>query len=132
MSGWLGVLVVLILTIGVVLARAGKFTWHRRTQTLGVALSVFVAIGLMAVPTLVGIVATSATTTPSGRPVFVAVHAVLGAVAVTAGVLVVLRVTGRGGKDLRPDQYKLHMRTTYVLYLCAITLGLAIHWALTP
>ena len=58
---------------------------------------------------------------------FTTIHALVGLAALLLGVFVVLRGNGLVPKALRFKNYKLFMRTAYVLYMLATLLGVIVY-----
>jgi uncharacterized membrane protein YozB (DUF420 family) len=116
-----------MLTIGVVLARTGRFGAHRWVQTAAVILNAIPVVAWMirsywlyVRPDLPGNLSKSidALTT---------VHAVTGLVGVVLGLFVVIRagqLTARGESVAR---YKNWMRAAYIVYLLATVLGVWVY-----
>ncbi len=116
-----------LLTIGWRLARAGRYGVHRWVQTSAVTLNALVVALVMLnaflrniLPGIPGRLA---------QPVYAltSLHALVGASALLLGVFIVLRANGLMPRPLQFQNYKLFMRTAYVLYLLATLLGIAVY-----
>jgi uncharacterized membrane protein YozB (DUF420 family) len=116
-----------MLTIGVGLARTGRYPAHRRVQTVAVVLNTVPVVvwmirsfSLYVRPDLPGNLGESVNALTT-------VHAVTGLVGVALGLFVVIRanqLTARGESLVR---YKGWMRAAYVVYLLATALGVWVY-----
>ncbi len=122
------IVVGLALTVGVILARQGKFVGHRWVQTSAVALNLILVISLMLSPYQAYVV--------PGIPqqinepfFFVAIlHGIVGFFAVVLGTFIVLRANGLMIDALKFSNYKRFMRTSYGLYMLNIFLGVLVYY----
>jgi uncharacterized membrane protein YozB (DUF420 family) len=121
-------LIALALTVGVVMAKRGRYETHRWIQTASVALNVILVIWLMILPYRDFV----APGIPErlDEPFFwvTTLHGIVGFFAVVLGVFIVLRANGLMIEPLKFRNYKLFMRTSYVLYMLAIFLGLLVYY----
>ena len=121
------VLVVLLLTVGVTLARRKRYTAHRWVQTVGVVLNLALVVAVM----LGSFAKAAAPGIPQrlAEPYYAvaAMHGLLGLVAVVFGVFVLLRGHGLVPKALQFSNYKAFMRTAYGLYLLATLAGVGLY-----
>lgn len=122
------VLTALGLTVGVVMARRQKYEAHRWIQTTAVALNVVLVIWLMILPYRDFV----APGIPQalGQPFYLVttLHAIVGFFAFVLGTFIVLRANGLMIARLKFRNYKLFMRTSYILYLITIFLGLLVYY----
>jgi len=123
------------LTVGMFLARAGRFRAHAWTQSTVLLLNL-VAIGSVMLPSFRRQVAPSV---PSGLhdPYYVVatIHAGLGTVAELLGLYVILVAgTKMVPSRLRFRNYKLWMRTTLGLWWAVVLLGIGVYtlWYVVP
>jgi uncharacterized membrane protein len=129
----LSILVALILTVGVVIARRRQYERHRWIQTSAVALNVILVLWLMILPYRDFI----APGIPErlGEPFIwlTTLHAIVGFFAFVLGTFVVLRANGLMFAALKFNNYKLFMRTSYALYMATTLLGLGVYvvWFVT-
>jgi plastocyanin len=122
----LSLLVAVLLTVGLFLARARRYGAHRWVQTAAVLLNA----GLVAA-VMLGSFAKSVT---PGIPARVAqpyyalglVHGLAGLVALLFGGFVMLRANGLVPRALQFNSYKPFMRWAYGLYMAATALGVAL------
>jgi len=118
-----GVVLALVLTLGVVLARRGRYAAHRRVQVFAVAFAAGFALWAMALPYWAGVSIGGVSSLQPRHQWIATGHSVVGALALAFGVLVVLRATGVLGR-LPPRSFVPSMRVAYALFMLAITLGL--------
>jgi plastocyanin/uncharacterized membrane protein YozB (DUF420 family) len=119
----LSLLVALLLTVGVVLARLRRYEAHRWVQTAAVALNVALVVAVM--------LGSFARSVPPGLPervgepyyLIAIVHGVAGLAAAIFGLFVMLRGHNLVPAPLRFNSYKPFMRAAYGLYLLATALG---------
>jgi uncharacterized membrane protein YozB (DUF420 family) len=122
------IVIAIALTIGVVLARRGKYGSHRWLQTASVALNVVLVIWLMILPYRDFV----APGVPGqlNEPFFLVttLHGIAGFFAFVLGSFIVLRANGLMINALKFSNYKLFMRTSYGLYMLTILLGLLVYY----
>lgn len=123
----LSLLVAALLTVGVFLARARRYSAHRWVQTVAVALN----IALVAAVMLGSFVESVTPGVPErlGQPYYAlgVVHGLAGLVAFAFGGFVMLRGNGLVPRALQFRSYKLYMRWAYGLYMLATGLGAALY-----
>lgn len=116
-------LTAILFTIGWQLARHGHYETHRWVQTTTVAINTLVVLGVMVRSYVTHILPGIPGKLLEGDYAFTTIHALVGLAALLLGVFVVLRGNGLVPKSLRFKNYKLFMRTAYVLYMLATLLG---------
>ncbi|GAB4437051.1 MAG: hypothetical protein OHK0015_29470 [Chloroflexi bacterium OHK40] len=130
----LSLLVAILLTVGLALARARRFGAHRWVQTTAVLLN-----GALVVAVMLGSFAESVTPGVPERvsqPYYTIgiAHGVAGLVAFLFGTFVMLRANGLMPRALQFANYQLFMRWAYGLYMLATGLGVALYaiWYVAP
>lgn len=122
------IVIAIALTVGVVLARRGKYEAHRWVQTSSVVLNVVLVIWLMILPYRDFV----APGIPQqlNEPFFLitTLHGFVGFFAFVLGIFIVLRANGLMINALKFNNYKLFMRTSYGLYMLTIFLGLLVYY----
>ena len=116
-----------LLTVGVVLARSGRYPAHRWVQT--------VAVILNAVPVVVWMIRSYWLYVRPDLPgnlsksidALTTVHAVAGLVGVVLGLFVVIRAGQLTARGESVGRYKNWMRAAYVVYLLATVLGVWVY-----
>lgn len=120
--------VVLLLTIGVLLAVRGQYRAHRLFQTSAATLNAILVLWLMVLP-FRDFVAPA--TNPAGLPLSAIattrIHAAVGTIALVFGLFVTLRANNLMPKFLRFNNYKAYMRVAYLLYMLASLIGLFVY-----
>lgn len=121
------ILAAILFTIGWRLAVGKHFRAHRWIQTSAASLNAAVVLGSMVssywsyvLPGLPAKLDQAYFAVPT-------VHAIVGLIAFTLGVFVVLRGNGLVPKALRFSNYKAFMRTSYVLYMLATSIGVLVY-----
>ena len=116
-----------MLTIGVVLARTGRYTAHRWVQTVAVILNAIPIVvwmvrsyWLYVRPDLPGNLSRSVDALTTA-------HAVAGLVGVALGLFVVVRAGQLTARGESVGRYKNWMRAAYVVYLLATVLGVWVY-----
>ena len=116
-----------MLTIGVVLARTGRYTAHRWVQTVAVILNAIPVVvwmvrsyWLYVRPDLPGNLSRSVDALTTA-------HAVAGLVGVVLGLFVVVRAGQLTARGESVGRYKNWMRAAYVVYLLATVLGVWVY-----
>ncbi len=126
----IAVAALVMLTVGVLLARSGRYPAHRWVQTAAVVLNAVPVVAWMirsywlyVRPDLPGNLGKSidALTT---------VHAVTGLVGVVLGLFVVIRANQLTARGESVARYKGWMRAAYVVYLLGTALGVWVYIAL--
>ena len=116
-----------MLTLGVVLAKSGRYEAHRWVQTSAVTLNAVPVVfwmirsfRLFVLPGLPGNLSKSidALTT---------VHAVTGLIGVVLGLFIVIRANQLAAKGQSLRRYKNAMRAAYVVYLLGTALGVWVY-----
>lgn len=124
----LSALVVVLLTIGVVLAVRGRYEAHRWFQTSAATLNAILVLWLMILPFRDFVAPAS---NPAGLPLSAIattrIHAAVGFAALVFGLFVTLRANKLMPKFLRFNNYKPFMRVAYALYLLASLIGLFVY-----
>ena len=120
--------VVLLLTVGVLLAVRGQYRAHRLFQTSAATLNAILVLWLMVLP-FRDFVAPA--TNPAGLPLSAIattrIHAAVGTIALVFGLFVTLRANNLMPKFLRFNNYKAYMRVAYLLYMLASLIGLFVY-----
>ncbi len=121
-------LVVILLTIGVVLAVRGRYEAHRWFQTSAATLNAILVLWLMILPFRDFVAPAS---NPAGLPLSAIattrIHAAVGTMALVFGLFVTLRGNNLVPKFLRFNNYKAYMRVAYALYMLASLIGLFVY-----
>ena len=121
-------IVVLLLTIGVLLAVRGQYRAHRLFQTSAATLNAILVLWLMVLP-FRDFVAPA--TNPAGLPLSAIattrIHAAVGTIALVFGLFVTLRANNLMPRFLRFNNYKAYMRVAYLLYMLASLIGLFVY-----
>ena len=121
-------LVVLLLTIGVVLAVRGQYRAHRWFQTSAATINAILVLWLMVLPFRDFVAPAS---NPAGLPLSAIattrIHAAVGTAALLFGLYVTLAANKVLPKALRFNNYKAFMRVAYALYLLASLIGLFVY-----
>lgn len=121
------IVVVVLLTIGVVLARRRRYTAHGWVQTSAVVLNIVLVLLVMA-GSYVKAVAPGVPARLGEAYYGVAVlHGLLGLAAALFGIFVVLRANNLVPKALQFSNYKAFMRAAYSLYLVATLAGAGLY-----
>ncbi len=116
-----------LFTIGWRLAVAKKFEIHRWVQTSAATVNA-IAVAVVMIPSfIIHILPGIPSKLSQGDYGFTTLHAVIGATALLLGVFVVLRANGLVPRALRFRNYKLFMRTSYILYMAATVLGVILY-----
>ncbi|HLZ20704.1 MAG TPA: DUF420 domain-containing protein [Ktedonobacterales bacterium] len=122
-----GIVVALLLSLGVVMARKRKFEVHRRIQSSAVFLNL-VQVALIMVGSFVRSAAPGIPQRASEPYYAVAiVHATAGALTVLFGTFVALRANELVPGALRFHNFKLFMRTAYGAYMTVTLLGVGVY-----
>ncbi len=114
-------------TIGWQLARHKKFEAHRWVQTITVIVNAGVVLIVMVNSFLTHILPGIPSRLLQGDYAVTTLHALIGTVGLLLGIFVVLRGNGLVPKALQFKNYKLFMRTSYILYMLATLLGVIVY-----
>ncbi len=114
-------------TIGWQLARHKKFEAHRWVQTITVIVNAGVVLIVMVNSFLTHILPGIPSRLLQGDYAVTTLHALIGTVGLLLGIFVVLRGNGLVPKALQFNNYKLFMRTSYILYMLATLLGVIVY-----
>jgi uncharacterized membrane protein YozB (DUF420 family) len=123
----LGIVVAVLFTIGLVLARMGKYDAHRWVQTTAAAINLILVLWLMVLPFRDFIVRDTIGPQPHYFYIITTLHATIGSIALLFGVFVALRGNKLVPKFLRFNNYKGFMRTSYALYMLASAIGVWVY-----
>jgi uncharacterized membrane protein YozB (DUF420 family) len=123
----LGILVAILFTIGLVLARMGKYNAHRWVQTTAAAINLILVLWLMVLPFRDFIIRDTIGPQPHYFYIITTLHATIGTIALIFGVFVALRGNKLVPKFLRFNNYKGFMRTSYALYMLASAIGVWVY-----
>ncbi len=125
----LSILVGILFTTGLFLARRGHYEAHRWVQTSAASLNAVLVLWLMILPyrdfVLPGVPARL------GESFFgiTTLHALAGIPAFFLGIFIVLRANGLVPQRLRFTNYKGFMRVSYSLYMLATILGIWVYFS---
>lgn len=122
------VIIGILLTIGFVLARQRHYHAHRWVQTTAVGANLVLVLWLMILPFRDFVLRDIGGPRPGYFYAVTVLHAIFGLAAVLFGVFVVLRANGLMIKPLRFSNYKAFMRTSYILYIVTILLGIVVYF----
>lgn len=119
----IGLAAALLLTVGVVLAKAKRYDAHRWVQTAAVCLNAVPVVvwmvrsfWLYVLPDVPGNLSESVNALTT-------VHAVAGLIGVALGMLVMIRANQLAARGQSLSRYKNAMRIAYAVYLLATALG---------
>lgn len=122
------IIVAILFTVGVVMARRKRYDIHRVTQTTAASLNAILVIWLMVLP-FRDFVAPDIPQQLNERFYYVTtLHAFVGFFGLTLGVFVTLRANGLMIEPLKFNNYKLFMRVSYVLYMLATLIGIWVYF----
>ncbi len=116
-----------LFTIGWRLAVNRKYGAHRWVQTAAAVLNAIVVILAMINVFIVYILPGIPGKLLEGSYGPTTVHALVGAIGLILGIFIVLRANNLMPRPLRFSNYKLFMRTSYVLYMTATLLGVIVY-----
>ena len=116
-----------LFTIGWRLAVRKRYEAHRWVQTSAVILNTLVVLITMISSFVTYILPGIPGKLNEGSYGVTTVHALVGLVGLVLGVFIVLRGNNLVPKALRFSNYKLFMRTSYVLYSLATLLGVVVY-----
>jgi uncharacterized membrane protein YozB (DUF420 family) len=120
-------LVGVMFTIGFMLARKKKYETHRWVQTSAAILNAILVLWLMVLPFRDFVIRDVGGPRNGIFYTLTILHAAIGAIAFPFGIFVVLRGNKLVPKFLQFSNYKLFMRTAYVLYMTAIFFGVLVY-----
>lgn len=121
------ILFAVLLTVGVVFAVKEKYGTHRWVQTSAVILNIIFVLWMMVLPYRDFIAPGIPQQLNETFYWLTTLHALVGAIAFILGLFVVLRANGLMIKALQFNNYKLVMRISYMLYMLAVLLGIAVY-----
>ncbi len=116
-----------LFTLGWRLAVGKKYGAHRWIQTSAAILNTFVVLVVMIASFIVYILPGIPGKLLQGTYGITTLHAFIGSLALLLGVFVVLRANELVPTRLRFKNYKLFMRTAYVLYMLATLVGVIVY-----
>ena len=117
----------ILFTIGWRLAVGKHYEAHRWVQTSAAILNAIVVIVVMVTSFIAHILPGIPAKLLEGDYALTTFHATVGAVGLLFGIFVVLSANGLMPKPLRFNNYKLFMRTAYILYMLATFMGLIVY-----
>ncbi len=117
----------ILFTIGWQLAVNRKYEAHRWVQTAAAVLNAIVVLLAMVNVFIVYILPGIPGKLFQGSYGPTTLHGIVGAIGLILGVFIVLRANKLVPESLRFKNYKLFMRTSYVLYMVATLLGLVVY-----
>ena len=123
----LTLLTAIMFTIGWQLARRRHYEAHRWVQTVTAVINAIVVLGVMVKSFVVHILPGIPGKLLEGDYGVTTIHAIVGTIGLLFGIFVVLRGNGLAPKALHFKNYKLFMWTSYVLYILATLLGVAVY-----
>ena len=116
-----------LFTIGWRLAIQKRYEAHRWVQTSAVILNTIVVLITMISSFMIYILPGIPAKLNEGSYGITTVHGVIGLVGLLLGIFIVLQGNNLVPKALRFRNYKLFMRTSYLLYLSATILGVIVY-----
>ena len=120
-------LTAILFTIGWQLARHSYYEAHRWVQTIAAVINVVVVLGFMINSYVTYILPGIPDKLLTGDYAITTVHAFVGMIGLLLGIFVVLRGNELVPNALRFKNYKLFMRTSYVIYMLATLLGVFVY-----
>ena len=117
----------ILFTIGRQLAIRKNYEAHRRIQTAAVVLNSLVVLTVMIASFIIYILPGIPAKLLKETYGITTVHAFIGSISLLLGVFVMLRGNQFVPKRLRFKNYKLFMRTSYVLYMLATVSGVIVY-----
>ena len=117
----------LLFTIGWRLALNKQFKAHCWTQTIAAILNAVVVLSTMISSFINYILPGIQSKLNEGSYAVTTIHALIGAIGLGLGIFVVLRGNELAPKSLRFENYKLFMRTSYVLYMLSTLMGVLVY-----
>jgi len=116
-----------LFTIGWRLAVNKKYEVHRWVQTSAVILNAIVVLVAMVNVFIVYIIPGIPGKLFQGSYGATTLHGLVGAIGLVLGVFIVLRANNLVPQSLRFKNYKLFMRTSYIIYMLATLLGVVVY-----
>jgi uncharacterized membrane protein YozB (DUF420 family) len=123
----ISILVATLFTVGMLLARGGKYQVHRWVQTSAALLNLVLVLWMMVLPF-------RDTVRDFGEPPRLAgfyfvplIHGMIGLSGLLFGLFIVLRANGLMIKPLRFNNYKTFMRVSYGWYMLATLVGVGVY-----
>jgi uncharacterized membrane protein YozB (DUF420 family) len=116
-----------LFTIGWQLARHKHYKAHRWVQTVSASINALVVLSIMVRSYVVHILPGIPAKLLQGDYAVTTIHAIIGVLSLFLGIFVVLRGNNLVPKSMRFKNYKLFMRTAYVLYMLATLLGVLVY-----
>lgn len=116
-----------LFTWGWRLAVHRRYDTHRRVQTWAVVVNTIVVLVVMVSSFVIFILPGIPNKLGEGSYGITTVHALIGAASLLLGVYVSLVGHGLLPKRLQFKNYKLFMRTSYILYMSATFLGIVVY-----
>ena len=116
-----------LFTVGWRLAVRQRYELHRRVQTISVVLNTIVVGVVMVTSYVIFILPGIPDKLDEGSYGITTIHALLGLASVILGVYLTLGGNGLLPQRLRYTNYKLWMRTSYLLYMLATLLGVLLY-----
>jgi len=117
----------ILFTIGWRLAVNKRYQTHRWVQTVSAVLNALVVVVTMVTVFIEVILPGIPGKLLEGSYGVTTVHALVGTIGVLLGLFVVLRGNDLVPKGLRFSNYKLFMRTSYILYMLSTLGGIAVY-----
>jgi uncharacterized membrane protein YozB (DUF420 family) len=116
-----------LFTIGWRLAVKKKYEAHRWVQTVAATLNAIVVLVAMVNVFIVYIVPGIPAKLFQGSYGATTLHGLVGAIGLVLGVFIVLRANNLVPQSLRFKNYKMFMRTSYIIYILATLLGVVVY-----
>lgn len=116
-----------LFTVGVFLARRGRYETHRWVQTTAALLNAGLVLWMMILPFRDFVIQDKGGPRPAIFYTITSLHALAGASALLFGLFVVLRGNELVPRALKFRNYKGFMRVAYGLYFLATTLGVLVY-----
>ena len=120
-------LTAIMFTIGWQLARHAHYETHRWVQTVAAVINAVVVLGFMINSYVTHIFPGIPAKLLTGDYAVTTVHALVGTIGLLLGIFVVLRGNELVPNALRFKNYKLFMRTSYIVYMLATLLGVSVY-----
>lgn len=120
-------LTAILFTIGWQLARHKHYKAHRWVQTVAATINAIVVLSVMIYSFVTHILPGIPAKLLEGDYAVTTVHAGVGTIGLVLGIFVVLRANELVPEAWRFSNYKLFMRTSYVLYMLATLLGVTVY-----
>ncbi len=117
----------ILFTIGWRLAVNKKYEAHRWVQTTAATLNAIVVLVAMVNVFIVYIIPGIPGKLLQGSYGATTLHGLVGAIGLVLGVFIVLRANNLVPQSLRFKNYKLFMRTSYIIYMLATLLGVVVY-----